>query len=414
MFYGKREPMVDQENKIVIAGAGFAGMYAAQALKGTPNVTVVDQNPYFEFIPNIHELISGNKTPQDLQLARDPIINSLGHSWKENRIQEINREEKQLLLDDGSSLSYDYLILGIGGVNHDRGVPGVKEHTFPFKSVSDCQKIHDHLEILSQRESAFKVTIVGAGVEGLEALGELLRKYGSNPGIHIDVIEAQDQILPGQPAKINREVLQICKKYPVNFHFNARVAEVTEDEVRLESGEALATDLVIWTGGVKVNPLLVEAHLVPEGKSWAPVNKTLRSTLDESIFIVGDNTSWASKGEKQAYHAIEMGLTAGKNLQRALNSKVLKPFRAPDYPSAYSFGNLSGFLIYKGQVLAGPPVGGMKETIYQVNMARVQGPALCEQVPETIGRGFNGVTNYISELLGSPIGWWKGIQLRWL
>ena len=105
------------------------------------------------------------------------------------------------------------------------------------------------------------LVIVGGGLEGVEALGEILRAYRHIPGLAVHLVEGSDSLLPGGAEALSSEILRKCRPYPVTFHFGDRVKAVTKTRVRLASGKSLKSDLTLWTGGAAPSPLLYESGL---------------------------------------------------------------------------------------------------------------------------------------------------------
>ncbi len=384
--------------KILILGAGFAGLAASKQLEGFGEVTVIDPSPSFEFAPNIHELVSGFKSPSDVKLDNQEILSGRGQTFIQEEAIGLDIENKMITTREGTAHYYDYLVLAIGGVSNDRGVSGVEEHAFPFKKSSDCYAIRQQLEHLESQDLPYSVTIVGGGVEGVESLGEILRKYNGSANLSINLVEGGNQLLQGTSMKVHQEILEICQDFPVAFRFEEKVNEVKDNLVVLESGESLHSDLTIWTGGVKTNPRFEAWGLAPE------VNAFLQSKKHPEILIIGDSVDVTGGGEKQAYLALEMGELAGKNVCSILQGKRLEAYKPQKYPSIYSFGNLSCFVIYEGFSLSGLPFSTLKEAIYQFNMANIQGiPTKPSQLTDIVGRGSNGVFGALLSLLKSPI-----------
>lgn len=403
---------VERAPRILIIGAGFAGLNAARTLAGKYRATVIDPAPNFEFTPNIHELVSGHKKPSELILDRETLLAGMGHEWLRDRVTAIDPVGKKVSLESGKALEYGYAILALGGVNDDHEVPGMEAHAMPFKSVRDCQLIGDRLAELNRSGKNHKVTIVGAGVEGLESLGEILRKYHRSKRLELTVVEAGAQFLPGTTDKLDKEVRRLCEAWQVRFRFETRVVEVKENAVVLSGGEQLDSDLTIWTGGVKLHPLVREAGLADETDEWAQVTEYLESKPASEMFIAGDSAGFAVDGDKQAYLAQEMGKVAAENLLNKMEAKELKPFKAPEYPSVYSFGNLSCFVLWKGRLVAGLPFSGLKETIFQFNMAKIQGKQVCEDWDRNINRVIKGGFDIVITGLSSPLNFWQRSAIR--
>lgn len=405
--------MAQQKRSVVIVGASFAGLSAAAQLPPEVEVTLIDPNPFFEFLPNIHELISRYKKGEELQLGKKEIIEGMGHRLIVDRVISIDRDAKVLQMEHGGAISFDSCLLTIGGVNNTRGVPGVDAYTFPFKSVAQCDAIGKQLQTLSLRNTPFSVGIVGAGVEGLEALGEILRAYRESP-IQIHLIERNPGFTIPTAEKIGKEVCRLCADLPIGFHFNRSVKEVKSDALLLDNGQKLAVDLCIWTGGVQVHPMLREAGLLAKEDEWAPVNEYLQSVYGADIFIAGDSVSVPGAEEKQGYYALAMGEIAGKNLLRHLHGESLLPYHPQAYPSIYSFGDLSCFVSWKTYAIAGFPLASAKESLYQYNMAQMQHPDSLESCSEVAVRSLTGLWSLAFSYLYSPLSIFQKSRVRLL
>ena len=390
---------MNQRPHIVIIGANFAGLAAAQRIGSQAAVTLIDPSRHFEFIPNIHELISGRKVPRDLRLDRGKLIEKLGHRWLHDRVVSLDPAQSQLQTAKGEKISYDACVLAIGGINSYHGVKGAAEHALPFKSVADCYAIGNRFQELQRGEKPFSIVIVGAGSEGVEALGELLRERNLSFPMQIHLVEGADRLLPELPAKTSREIQRLCQKLPVTFHFGQRIEEVKADSVILKDGSDLASDLSIWTGGVKPNPLLHEAGLTDSENDWVTVKPTLQSDKYPHIFVAGDAADLKKTDSKQAYFAMESGERAGANALHYLQDRKLLPFSTVKKPYLYSFGDLSCFLIYENYVLAGTPLAALKEGIYQKTMIDMQNLDTCDLLAEVFSRGLPSFVSEASTIL---------------
>src|SRR5512137_1033338 len=127
--------------RIVIVGANFAGIAAAQHLDGRYDVTVVDRSPWFEWLPNIHELLSGVKRPGDLRLPRARLVKRAGHRFVRAEVVRIDAPNRAVVTSKGRRFPFDACIVAVGGVDETFGVPGADRHAMPFKSVDDCAEI---------------------------------------------------------------------------------------------------------------------------------------------------------------------------------------------------------------------------------------------------------------------------------
>ncbi len=391
--------------RVVILGGGFAGLAAAARLPASVRVTLVDRTRHFEFLPNIHELVSGVKTPRLLRLPRDRIVRGAGHRLVRADVEGIDLAARRVHVEGRRPIPYDALIVALGGVNASHGVPGVESHALPFKSVDECARIGRRLEDLARAGGRHPVVIVGGGLEGVEALGEVLRRWRRRDCLRVQVVEARERLLPEAPASLDRHLRRLCRDHDVSIHVDARVAEVRADSVRLEDGRVLEAAATIWTGGPVAPPLLAASGLAPAPGAWAPVEPSLLSTADDDVLVVGDAAALPEPLGKQAYHALDMGRHAADNAARLLRDRPLRRFRPSGKPMLVSFGDLSCFLVAGGRALAGPPLGAAKEAVFELVMAQLDRRPLLDVAPAVLRRAQRAGLELLWPALRSPASW---------
>lgn len=370
---------------IVIVGAGMAGLSAARRLADLGlRATVVDPSPWFEWLPNIHELVSGRKTPSSLRLDRQALLGAMGHRLLTQRVTGIDVPGQRLLCAGpgelpGDGLPYEQLLLACGGVDRDAGVAGVTDHALPFKSVDDCYAIGSRLARLMASGQPVSVVIVGGGVEGVEALGEILRCYRQRAGLHVTLVEAGPRLMGQAPAVLDDMLRQRLAGQPVTIRCATRVAAVTASGVTLMSDAqkgnsaapvALAADLVIWTGGVCAPEWVADSPLAG-ADGWAMVTPTLQSAASARVWVCGDVGNLPGVHGKQASDALAAGVLAASNLAAFRRGRRQKPFQPSPTPQLLTLGDLDAWLVLPDQVIAGPALGELKEAIYQFYMARL-------------------------------------------
>jgi NADH dehydrogenase len=358
----------------VIVGANFGGLAAAQHLDDRYDVTVIDRSPWFEWLPNIHELLSGVKRRADLRLPRARLVKRAGHRFVRAEVVRIDAPAAVVVTSKDRRFPFDACIVAVGGVDETFGVPGADRYALPFKSVDDCAEIGRRLEALAQRRGRWSVVIVGGGFEGIEALGEILRRYRRCPGLTINLVEAGPRLMPGSPPSIDRAVRRHSARHSVRFLTGTRVTKVTPTRVHIDAGKPLRSDLTIWTGGVQAPPLLHTSGLADRAGQWAPVTKALRSKRHENVFVIGDAAGLPHPLGKQAYYALQMGMCAAGNVERALAGRRLHDFRPSPKGTLVAFGLMDTFLIAGRSVIASPALAAAKEAVFQVTMAQLDPP----------------------------------------
>lgn len=361
-------------SRIVIVGGNFAGLTAARHLDRRHAVTVVDRSSWFEWLPNIHELLSGVKRPADLRLPLRRLVTRAGHRFVRAEIAGIDARAGRLATVEGRELEFDACIVAVGGVNDTFGVKGADRHSMPFKSVADCAAIGRRLAALARRSGEPSVVIVGGGLEGIEALGEILRRYGRSGQFRLSVVEAGTRLLAGTPSALDAAVRVRSAPYGVRFCTGSPVTAVSARQVQLRSGERLRSDLTIWTGGVTAPPLLHESGLSAKAGRWAPVTLALQSQRFDNLFVAGDAAALPSPLPKQAYFAMQMGARAADNAGRWLDGRAVRAFRPSPKPMLVAFGDLDTFLVRGGSVIASPALAVLKEAVYQFTLAEIDPP----------------------------------------
>jgi len=395
----------DARKRVVILGGGFAGLAAALELDPEQHrVTLVDRRSWFEFLPNIHELLSGVKTPDLLRLPLDRSLGRAGHRFVRDTVTGIDADLREVSTRRHGALPYDALIVAMGGVDATRGVRGVVEHALPFKSVAQCDRIGRRLARLAARERPASIVIVGGGLEGVEALGEILRGYRQRY-FQITLVEARERLLPEAPAPLDPHIRELCSPFGVGFRFDSPVRSIERGSVVLDDARVLPSDLTIWTGGPAPPAFLADQGLAPPG-AWAPVDVTLQSKAHPEIFIAGDAADLPTPLSKQGYHALDMGVCAARNARRLLERQGLAPFRPSGKPTLISFGDLSCFLVAGERVLSGPPLSAAKEAVFELVMAQLDVRPVWSRLPGVVLRADRAAR----ELLWPSLSSWDSLR----
>ena len=360
--------------RVVIIGGNFAGLVAASRLPCDYDVTVVDARADFEWTPNIHEILSGVKNREGVVLPRAECVSRYGHSFVHDVVTRIESDSSSVVTEGGLVLPYDACLIAAGSQRTTFGVDGADKHALGFRLVDDAVGIASRLDKLAARKRRASVVIVGGGVSGIEALGEILRRRAQGDEFNIHVVELESRILEQQPQGLASDALQRFAPYPVTLHTDSAVTHVDARSVTLASGKKLTADLCIWSAGMTLPDFLRDTGLNETGDDWLPVDDTLRSRYADNIFVAGDCAALPVPVRKQAYYAMDMGEVAGDNISRMLRDRRLRRFRAAPMPMLISFGDITTWLVAGESVVASPVLAAAKEGVYQVTMARLASP----------------------------------------
>ena len=362
---------------VIIVGAGMAGIAAARRLaQGGVRATVIDPGAWFEWLPNIHELVSGRKSPGDLRLPRAALLRAMGHRFLQQRVVSVAPEPRTLTLDNGQTVHWSRLILACGGEEQGLDIPGVRQHAFGFKSVDQCHAIGERLCALMAAPGSrtISVVIVGGGIEGVEATGEVLRRYRGDQRLQITLLEGSDRLMPSAPAALDLALRNRLAGQPVTVRDAVRVTAVSAEGVTIQARDGATTelmaDLVVWTGGTRPPSWLAKAGLADE-RGWGRVTTSLASPVSPHVWLCGDAARLPGVTGKQAADALAAGLCAAENLIARRDGRAARAFRAPGRPQVLTLGDLDAWLIAEDHVLSGPLLGELKEVIYQFYMRRL-------------------------------------------
>ncbi len=399
-------------HRIAIVGANFAGLTAAQHLSARNKVTVIDPSLWFEWLPNIHELVSGVKRPENLRLPLKRLIARTGHRFIHDRVEALQPRAGILSLQSGRRIAFDACIVAVGGVNDTFGVPGADRYAFPFKTVEDCATIGHRLARLTRGEQPVSVIVVGGGLEGVEALGEILRRYRTRRQLRLHLVEAAPTLLPGTPAELDAEVRRHCRRVGVQIHTNTLVTTVTPTGVHLSDGSRLRSHITIWTGGATAPPLLRDAGLSERPKQWAAVAPTLQSRRFANVLVAGDAAALPKSLSKQAYYAMQMGEHAAHNVERLLRGATLLPFVPAAKPMLLAFGDVDTFLVSGNTVVAGSALALVKEAVFQLTLAQIDAPTTTAALSGLVERWSTGLQQIGLPMLTSPAAWLRLPRIR--
>jgi NADH:quinone reductase (non-electrogenic) len=334
--------MADMEARggTLVLGGGFAGSYVARYL-GKRGATIVSPENYMLFTPMLPEAASGTLEPRHvvvplrMMCAHAELLlgEALAHDVAGQRIQ----------VEAGGRVfwvRYSNLVVAIGAVVRTLPIPGLAEHALGFKSLADAIRLRNHvlerLEVAAAdpnpahrlRELTF--VFVGAGYAGVEALAELadlvhdaMRYY---PGLPFAqqrwvLVDAAPKILPEIPTRLGDYAAQLLLRRGVDIRVDTRLEEVEAHAARLSDGERLLTSTVVWTAGVRANPILPELGLPVDERGRVPVDANLRVSPLNRVWALGDCAAVPNEATPgrvdppTSQHALRQARRLAKNLR---------------------------------------------------------------------------------------------------
>jgi NADH dehydrogenase len=291
----------------LILGGGFAGSYVARLL-GKRGSTIVSRENFMLYTPILPEAASGTLEPRhvvvplrlmcrhaELLLGRAVALDT------EARLVEVEGEVGP------AQVHYERLVLALGAVARTLPIPGLAEHGLGFKSLADAIYLRNH--VLRQLELAdaslspedakrhLSFVFVGAGYAGVEALAELsdllrdtVRYYPRLRGLRQRwvLVDAAPKILPEIPSRLGDYAARELWKRGVDIRVSTTLESVEEHAVTLSDGSRLETETLVWTAGVKANPLLSRMGLPLDDRGRVVVDSTFKVDGLEHVWALGD------------------------------------------------------------------------------------------------------------------------------
>ena len=362
-----------QKPRVVILGAGFGGLTAARAMADIAHVTVVDRHNFQTFLPLLYQVSTAG-------LAADHVAHPIRGALRKTGVQfrmgspiSVDHKNRTIKLDSSEVLAFDQLIVALGSVTADFGIPGVTEHALGMKSVSEALLIRAEVmrrfEDLCRFEddTIFSISVVGGGPTGVEMAGafaELVRGPLKNDQAHaashmrISLIEAGPRILPMFSEKLSARAKKDLEKLGVNVLVNTAVAEIKPRSIIINDGDPIPSEITIWAAGVKGEPASEKLNL-PLISSRIDVDNTLQVKNYPGIFAIGDVAGFAGKDGRflpmVAPVAMQQGRFIAKQIKRLANGQALENFKYIDKGSMATIGRHKAVVEVKSFRMAGIP-----------------------------------------------------------
>lgn len=364
--------------KVVIVGAGFAGLSAAKQLRKAPvDVTIIDQQNHHLFQPLLYQVATAALAPADIAM---PIRRILRHQENANvimdRLVSVDKGSKSLTLASGNTVPYDQLILATGAQHSYFGQDDWADVAPGLKTLDDALNLRD--KVLSAFEQAERVgsqntkeadalltfVVVGAGPTGVELAGAIselsssmqrdFRKIKDAP-VSVILIEGTDRVLPTFDPKLSQKAKINLEQLGVEVRLNTMVTDVSASMVQTNQAN-IATKTIIWAAGVHASPVATWLGLESGPNGRLAVDASLRPAGEDDIYVIGDVARFEQDGSPipgVAPAAKQMGIYVGKRISRLAKGKTVK--------RAFKYSN-SGSLATIGRNRAVADIYGLKIT----------------------------------------------------
>lgn len=356
----------EQNQQICILGGGFGGLYTALRLSQLPwreipkpEITLVDQNDRFVFLPLLYELLTGELQTWEIAPPYAELLANTGIRFQQAPVRGINIHTKKVHLGNENELSYDRLVLALGGETPLDMVPGVAAHALPFRTIQHVYELEARLRILEESDrDNLRVAIIGGGYSGVELACKLAERLGDRGRIRL--VELGESILRNSP-EFNREAAKkalAAKK--VWLDLETGVEQITADSIELNYKgqiDTIPVDLVLWTVGTQVAAVVKALPLPHNGRGQLQTNKTLQVIDHPEIYALGDLADCQDATGQQipptAQAAFQQADYTGWNIWADLTDRPILPFRYQNLGEMMTLGTDNATLTGLGVTLEG-------------------------------------------------------------
>lgn len=354
-------PVPGPRPRIVIIGAGFAGLYAAKRLRNADaDVIVVDRRNHHLFQPLLYQVATAALNPSDIAAP----IRSILRGQKNVTVllgeaRAIDREKRTVRVGD-QELSYDYLVIATGATHSYFGHEDWSPLAPGLKSIEDALEIRRRIlmafemaekeEVATIRAEWLTFVIVGGGPTGVElagAVAEIAQHTLDRDFRHFDprdtrviLVEGLERVLQTYPESLSRKAETQLERLGVEVRPNARVTRIDQTGVNV-GAERIASRTVLWAAGVKASPLGAALGVPLDRAGRVLIDPSLTIPGDDRVYVIGDLSTLEDKGKAVpgvCPAAIQEGTHAAANILLALRHKPLRAFHYRDKGSLATIG----------------------------------------------------------------------------
>jgi len=354
------------KKRIVIIGAGFAGLKLAKKLVGSGyQIVLIDKNNYHQFQPLFYQVASSGLEPSSILFPLRKIFQSRKDVYiRVAEVYSIDTEKKEIQtsLD---TVWYDYLVIATGVNSNFFGMKNLAKHAIPMKSVAEAMALRNRIlsnlekavtlfdEFEAEKKALLNVVVVGGGPTGVEIAGAIaeMKEFvlpKDYPDLNMDlmqvsIIEGSPSLLANMSKHASEKSLFYLERLGINVRVNTRVVDYDGEILKLGDGEEIKTKLVIWAAGI--------SGVVPPGIPDESIGRARRILVDEfnrvkgleDVFAIGDTSIMSEEnfpnGHPQvAQVAIQQGTNLARNFKAIKKKADLKPFKYTDKGSMATIG----------------------------------------------------------------------------
>lgn len=377
--------------KIVVLGAGYGGLMTVTRLQkqlgsNDADIVLVNKNDYHYETTWLHEASAGTLSPDQVRYDISSVIDRSKVDFVKDSAVKVELETKKVLLEKGDELSYDYLVVALGGAPETFGIKGLDTHAFSITNVNTARQIREHIEYqfatykVDKKPERLTIVVGGAGFTGMEFLGELgnqIPKWCEEYDIEKDMVkvicvEAAPTALPGFDPELVQYATALLERKNVEFRIGTAIKEATPEGIVVAKGEDDTEEIkaatVVWAAGVRGNPIIVESG-IENMRGRVKVEADLRAPGLSDVFVIGDCSLVINEEINRPYPptaqiAMQQGELVASNLAKLVQGKTnLDSFTFDNKGTVCSLGDDDAIGVVFGKKVTGTKASFMKKMI---------------------------------------------------
>jgi NADH:ubiquinone reductase (H+-translocating) len=291
--------MISSNKRIVILGAGYAGIFLATNIARYINekageVILVDRNLYHQLLQEIHLVAAGFRTANEVKIPILRLIDGMDIKFIQSAIKQI-RPEKNIVVLESTEIKYDILIICLGASTKYFKIRGAEENSLPLRSISDASMIYDRVSTLIKSDNKQNIVIVGGGATGVSlagALSDFIKESKKTDSLSITIIEALPTILSGWNERLIKKVNEVLHRKGIRIMTSSPVTKVENCGSRIylsnDAASQIQSSLTIWTAGVKGYDIPIDPEVEKTKDGKIIVNEFCQIDRYPNIFSIGD------------------------------------------------------------------------------------------------------------------------------
>ncbi len=373
--------MPDFAPRICILGGGFGGLYAALHLNRfrwrkshRPRIILVDGRDRFSFTPLLYERLTHEVESWQIAPKYRDLLAGTEIAFEQDTVRTIDLHQRRVDLQSDRQLTYDRLVIALGGRTPLAGIPGVADSAFSWRNFADARRLDARLQQLeSSQQPTVRIAIAGGGPNGVELAGKLSDRLGNRGELF--VIDRHPTLLKSFSRASRKVAMSALAKRGVSFLFETSIEAVEPDRVRLANPDGrydLPVDLVVWAIGTQPVSAIDAMDARRDRSGRLLTRPTLQLADYPDVFALGDAAAIRDAAGTDvpmtAQAAHQASKVAARNLKASLRGRSLQPFRYRHLGEMLALGIGSGTIYSFGILLSGRIADMLRKSVYLTRM----------------------------------------------